>query len=100
MDIQGGVNALDFAESVGLVRDILLIVLLALTTIALLIVLWKLSGLLNSVHRTARNVEELVEAVSSRIVAPAAAGSGVAFGVGKLAAFFLGFSRKRNRKGG
>lgn len=91
---------MDFTESVGLVRDILLIVLLALTTVALLIVLWKVSGLLNSVRRTASNVEELVEVVSSRIVAPAAAGSGVAFGVGKLAAFFMGFSRKRNRKGG
>ncbi len=91
---------MDFAESVGLVRDILLIVLLALTTVALLILLWKVSGLLNSVRRTARNVEELVETVSSRIVAPAAAGSGVAFGVGKLASFFLGFSRKRNDRGG
>ena len=92
---------MDFAETVGLVRDILLIVLLALTTLALLIVLWKLSGLLNSVRRTASNVEDLVEAVSSRIVGPATAGSGVAFGVGKLASFFLGFSRKRNdNKGG
>ena len=91
---------MDFAESVGLVRDILLIVLLALTTLALLILLRKVSGLLNSVRRTAKNVEELVEVVSSRIVGPAAAGSGVAFGAGKLAAFFLGFSKKRNDKGG
>ena len=91
---------MDFAESVGLARDILLIVLLALTTLALVIVLWKVSGLLNSIRRTAGNVEEIVEAVSSRIAAPAAAGSGVAFGVGKLAAFFLGFSKKRNGKGG
>ena len=91
---------MDFAESVGLVRDILLIVLLALSTLALLILLWKVSGLLSSVRRTAKNVEELVEVVSSRIVGPAAAGSGVAFGAGKLAAFFLGFARKRNDKGG
>ncbi len=91
---------MDFAESVGLVRDVLLIVVLALSTLTLLILLWKVSGLLNSVRRTATNVEELVEAVSSRIVGPATAGSGVAFGVGKLAAFFLGFSKKRNGKGG
>ena len=91
---------MDFAESVGLVRDILLIVLLALMTLALLILLWKVSGLLNSVSRTAKNVEDLVEVVSSRIVGPATAGSGVAFGAGKLAAFFMGFSRKRNDKGG
>ena len=91
---------MDFAESVGLVRDILLIVLLALMTLALLILLWKVSGLLNSVSRTAKNVEDLVEVVSSRIVGPATAGSGVAFGAGKLAAFFMGFSRKRSDKGG
>ncbi len=91
---------MDFAEVVALVSDILLIVLLLLATLTLLIVLWKVSSLLNSVRRTLSNVEDVAEAVSSRIVGPAAAGSGVAFGVGKLAAFFMGLSKKRNSKGG
>jgi hypothetical protein len=94
------VDALDFAEIVSLVRDILLIVLLLLATLTLLIVLWKASSLLSSVRRTLKNVEDVAEAVSSRIVGPAAAGSGVAFGAGKVAAFFLGLSKKkRNSKG-
>ena len=66
----------------------------------LLVVLGKVSGLLSSARRTMKNLEEVVDAVSSRIVGPAAGGSGVAFGAGKLAAFFLGFSRKRKSKEG
>ncbi len=90
---------MDFAEVVALVRDVLLIVLLLLATLTLLIVLWKISSLLSSVRRIVDNVEEIVEAVASRIVGPAAAGSGVAFGAGKVAAFFLGFSKRNNRGG-
>jgi hypothetical protein len=93
------VDPLDFAEVVALVRDVLLIVVLVLATMTLLVVFWKVSGVLSSARRTMKNVEDVAEAVSSRIIGPAAAGSGVAFGAGKLAAFFMGFSKKRNGEG-
>ena len=88
----------DFAEIVAMVRDSLLIVLLILALAVMLFTFRKVSNLLNSAMRTVKNAEEVSDAISSRIVEPASAGSGVAFGAGKVAAFFLGFRRKRKNK--
>ena len=85
----------DFAEIVAVVRDSLLIVLLVLALAVMLFTFKKVSNLLNSVNRTVRNAEEVSDAISSRIVGPASASSGVAFGAGKVAAFFLGLRRRK-----
>ena len=89
----------DIAEVVGIVRDVLLI-LVFLLAILILFVMWrKISSVLGSVSGTLRNVEEVADAVSSRFVKPAAAGSGIAFGIGKAAAFVRGMSGKKKRGG-
>ena len=86
-------NAVDV---LSIVRDVLLIISILL----LLAVLWKISGLLRSIRETLKRMEDVAETVSSGILGPVMSGSGVAFGIGKLAAFVLGFSKKRNSKGG
>ena len=88
------------AEIIGVIRDIALISILLVAMVVLLVLFRKISTVLDSARRTMRNTEEVASAISSRIAGPAAAGSGVAFGAGKVAAFLLGLSRKMRRKGG
>ncbi len=83
------------AVYVGLARDILLLLLLLVTLMAVLFTYRKISRVFRSANRIIRNTEEIVSSVSGNIVKPAAAGSGVAFGVGKVAAFLFGFRRKK-----
>ncbi len=85
------------AVYVGLVRDILLLLLLIVTLLVVFFTYRKISRVFGSVNRIVRETEEIVSSVSGKIVRPAAAGSGVAFGVGKIAAFLFGL---RRRKGG
>ncbi len=80
---------------VGLARDILLLLLLLVTVLAVLFTYRKISRVFRSANRIIRDTEEIVSSVSGNIVKPAAAGSGVAFGVGKVAAFLFGFRRKK-----
>ena len=88
----------DFADIIGIVRDVLL-VLIVLVAIILLVALYrKLSAVLESAKRTAASVDEMVETVSDKIVRPATAGSDVAYGLGKAMAFFSG-RRAGNSKG-
>ena len=82
---------------VGLARDILLFLLLLVTLVAVLFTYRKVSKVFGSVNRIVKVTEEIVSSVSGKIVKPAAASSGVAFGVGKVAAFLFGL---RKRKGG
>ena len=88
-----------FAENIAVARDIAFLVLMAFTLLAMLVLFFKVSSLLGSAKRTFRNAEDIFSLVSERLVKPAAAGSGMAFGAGKLAGFLLGFGRRR-RKGG
>ena len=87
----------DTAQIIGIVRDVLLVLLLTVMLLVVLILWRKVSSLIDSAKRTAKGAEEIVEAVSSKVVAPATAGAGVAFGMGKVAAFLTGFARKRQR---
>lgn len=87
------------AQILGIIRDGLLIVVFLLT-IVVLFVIWRTgSSVLKSAQRTMKSAEDVADAISSKIVGPATAGSGVASGAGKLASFFLGLTRRR-RKGG
>ena len=90
----------DTADILAIIRDSLLILVFLLILSLLFLTYSKLSAVLKSAKQTLKSVEEVAAAVSGKIVGPATAGSGAAFGAGKLAAFVLGFSRKKRKKKG
>ena len=85
----------DIALYVGLARDILLLLLLLVTLLVVLFTYRKISRVFRAANRIVKETEEIVSAVSGKIVKPAASGSGVAFGVGKIAAFLYGLIRRK-----
>ena len=87
----------DTAEIIGIIRDVAFLLLFLALILVPLILYRKVSAILSSAKRTMENTEEIVSTVSGKVVGPAAAGTGVAFAAGKLAAFVLGFSKKRSR---
>lgn len=90
----------DAAEIIAVIRDIAFIVLLLVTLVVAIVLVRKVSSVLNSAKRTAKGVEDMMSTVSGSVVKPAAAGSGVAFGAGKVLAFILGLGRRKKRQGG
>ena len=88
------------AEIIAMTRDIVFLVLLVIAILATLALYSKVSKLLGSAKRTVKDAEDIFSAVSSKVVGPAAAGSGMAFGAGKLMAFLLGLRKKKRKKGG
>ena len=96
----GDLGLSETADTVAIVRDVILILGFLLAVAALFLIYRKVSGILDSVRRALSTAEEVVEAVSSNIVGPAAAGSGVAFGAGKFAAFVLGLRGRNKKQGG
>ena len=87
------------ADWIAMIRDIVLLVLLAVTFLAVLALYFKISSVLGTARRTLKAAEDIVTTVSESVVGPAAAGSGVAFGAGKAMAFLFGLSkRKKGRK--
>ena len=81
-----------------MVRDIVLLVLLVVTLLAVIKLYLSISSLLATAKRAMKAAEEVTATVSESVIGPAVAGSGVAFGAGKLMAFLLGMS-KRKKKG-
>ena len=93
----------DAAEIIAVIRDIAFITLLLVTlvvVVVLMVLVRKVSSVLNSAKRTAKGVEDMMSTVSSSVVKPAAAGSGVAFGAGKIMAFILGLGKRKKKQGG
>ena len=90
----------DAAEIIAVIRDIAFIVLLLVTLVMGVVLVRKVSSVLNSAKRTAKGVEDMMSTVSGSLVKPATAGSGVAFGAGKILAFILGLSRRKKKQGG
>ncbi len=93
----------DAAEIIAVIRDIAFIVLLLVMLVVVLVaavLVRKVSAVLNSAKRTAKGVENMMSTVSGSVVKPAAAGSGVAFGAGKILAFILGLGRRKKKQGG
>ncbi len=86
----------ELGDLLAVIRDVILIVTF-LILLALLIGVFalyrKISGLLDSAKRVAASTEQVADAISGKIVGPAA-------GLGKAAAFFRGFRKKRSKKGG
>ena len=92
----------EFAELVGAIKDIALIVVSLLLTFLLLGILFlyrKLSRLLDSATRTVESAEQIADVISGKLARPVGAGSGIAFGLGKAVAFFGGFRHKKKGKG-
>jgi len=90
---------LSTAEWIAMIRDVVFLVLLGVTLLAILTLYSKISSILSSAKRTLKAAEDIATTVSDRMVGPAAAGSGVAFGAGKAMAFLFGLSN-RKKKGG
>ena len=91
------------SEIIELIRDIAIIVVAAGVLLLLLVsirMLRQLSSLIVSLLKTARAVEEISDSVSENVVKKATAGSGAAFGAGKVLSFLLGFRRKRGKQDG
>ena len=94
MDLTG------FAFVLGVTRDVLIILISFFGLLAVLVIYRKVTKILDSAGRTLKNVEDMADSLANSIVKPANSGSGLAFGVGKLAAFVMGLSRRKKRKGG
>ena len=96
-------NVTDTAEIIAMIRDIAFLVLLLMAMMGMLavfILYRKLASMIDSARRTVKQAEDIFSAVSNKVVKPATAGSGAAFGAGKLASFLLGLRRKRRERGG
>ena len=89
----------DIATIIAMARDIVFFLLLAVALIVVLVLFRKVSALLDSVKRTVKDAENVISTVSDKVVGRATAGSGVAFGAGKVGAFLLGL-RRRGKGGG
>ncbi len=86
------------ADIIAIIRDVLFISILLISTVAVLLLFKTIKGLLGSVRRTVDSVEEITGTISDRIVAPATSGSGVAFSVGKMFSFVLGMLKREKEK--
>ncbi len=93
-------NITDTAEIIAMIRDIVFLLLLLVVLVGALVLFLKVSAVMDSAKRTIRDAEEMVSTVSGSVVRPAAAGSGIAFGAGKVLAFMLGLGRRKKKKGG
>jgi hypothetical protein len=82
-------------EIVAFVRDLIFLLILFVGLVALIFIYRKIAQLLEIVKRTARSTEDMVNLISENIAKPAASGSGVAFGLGKIASFLAGFLRRK-----
>ena len=96
----GPLSVTDVAEIVGLIRDIVFLLLVVVALVVVLALFRKVTGVLGSAKRTMQDAEDIVSTISRRVVGPAAAGSGVAFGAGKAISFLLGLTRRRRRRKG
>ena len=93
-------NITDTAEIIAMVRDIVFLLLLVVILVVALVLFRKVSAVMDSAKRTIRDAEEMVSTVSGSVIRPAAAGSGIAFGAGKILAFMFGLGRRKKNKGG
>lgn len=83
----------DTAYVIGIIRDILLIFVLAFIGVALYVTYRKLSSVLESVDGTLKSTREVAEAISERFSESSSSGAGVASGIGKVLSFLLRRSR-------
>ena len=88
----------DAQQITAVIRDIVFLVLALVVLLVVFALYRSLSSLVSSARRTIEDAEDIISTVSSRLIGPAAAGSGAAFGAGKIAAFLFGLRRNRKNK--
>ena len=87
-------------QIVAMIRDAVVILVSLFSLLIFYLTYRKVSAVFNSVSRTFKSLDEIVSTFSDKVSGPAAVGSGLAFGVSKMAAFLMGLSRnKRGREG-
>jgi len=89
----------DVAVIVGLVRDVLLLFLLAAALIMFLILIRKVIGLINAASRMAQKAEEMIDLVSEKVVQPATSNPRGLRMLGRSIGFVAGMAGGRKRKG-
>jgi type II secretory pathway component PulF len=96
------VGLLSVVTNVALIVGLVIEVAFLLLVLMAIAVVWKVSQVVSSAKRTIEDTQHIVSTVSDKVVRPAAAGSGVVFGVGRLLRFLLRRSNrdKRRTKGG
>ena len=77
-----------WTETVAVVRDIAIIALTLVATMAVLIVFAKVTALVDSIRRIIRGVEDVGSAIAGT-VGPAGAGAGFLAGIARAAAAFV-----------
>ena len=87
----------EIAEWIALARDVAFLVLLLVLLVVALKLYFSLSSVLGSAKRVIKAAEEITTTVSESVVGPATAGSGVAYGAGKVMAFLAGLSRRKKK---
>ena len=83
----------DTAYVIGIIRDVLLIFVLAFIGVALYVTYRKLSSVLDSVDGTLKSTKEVADAISERFSESTSSGGSMASGIGKAMAFLLRRSR-------
>ncbi len=83
----------DAATIIGMVRDVALLLLLVVMLVAVAIIL----SLINKVKRTVEKAEQMVDAVSKRVVGPATMNPRLFRAFGRAASFLTGiFTNRRD----
>lgn len=90
----------DAATIIGIVRDVLLLLLLAVAFIGAIVIVRKAVSLINTVKRTADRVEQIVDTLSRNVVRPAASNPRLMRTMGRALGFLTGLLTNRRRSGG
>ena len=90
----------NIAETVGIIRDFILILASLLLSLIILFLYRKLASVLDSAGRVLKNAEELSETISTRFEGTSTVGGRVASGALKTMSFILGLTRRSSKKGG
>ena len=90
----------DIQFYLAMARDGALLLLLLLVIVTGLILYRKISAVLDSARRSINDVEQIVSAVSKKLVKPATTASGLASGVSKIATFLATLFKNEGKVGG
>ncbi len=85
------------AETIGIVRDSVVLVLLVVAILSMLLIYIKVSAFLSLARRTVQSAEDILTTISERVVTPAASRSGAAFRAGRIARLLFRLLRRRSK---
>ena len=89
-------------EIVAIIRDIAIVLVIGalffvilVMTIVTFLIYRKVSSLIDSIQKTAKDAKGISEVISKKLVKPLVARSVLALGAGQILAFLLGISRRK-----